>query len=344
MNCAECGHQNRESARFCEQCGTPLAQTCPGCGAELRSGVRFCDGCGQSLGGAPQEVARSGEQAQPAAPPLPLSFASGRYRVERFLGEGAKKQVYLARDTRIDRDVAIGAIKVEGLDEASHARLQREAQAMGRLGSHPHVVTIFDISEEGGQPYIVSEYMAGGSVESLLHENGDHRLPLEDVLRIGDELAQALQYAHAQGIVHRDLKPGNVWLAEDGSAKLGDFGLARAAYQSKMTTEGSMLGTVAYMPPEQALGNEASPQSDLYSLGAVLYERVTGRPPFVGDDAVGVISQHLNQAPVAPSWHRDDCPRDLEELSLALLAKAGESRGPPRSRCTRLPAVRNLAG
>ena len=197
---------------------------------------------------------------------------------------------------------------------------------MGRLSGHPHIVTIYDVGEEDGQPYIVSEYMAGGDVEALIAAAENHQLDLERALAIADHVAQALEHAHADGVVHRDVKPGNIWLAEDGTAKLGDFGLAFAASDSRMTTEGTMLGTVAYMPPEQALGNAATPQSDLYSLGCALYEMVVGRPPFVGDDAVTVISQHLNTAPVAPSWNRADCPSALEELIETLLAKAPEDR------------------
>ena len=197
---------------------------------------------------------------------------------------------------------------------------------MGRLSGHPHIVTIYDVGEEDGQPYIVSEFMAGGDVEALIVEADDHQLGLERAIAIADQVAQALEHTHADGIVHRDLKPGNIWLAEDGTAKLGDFGLAFAASETRMTTEGTMLGTVAYMPPEQALGKQATPQSDLYALGCALYEMVTGRPPFVGDDAVAVISQHLNIPPVAPTWHRESCPPALEHLIEALLAKTPGDR------------------
>ena len=126
--------------------------------------------------------------------------------------------------------------------------------------------------------------------------------------------------------MHRDLKPGNVWLTDDGTAKIGDFGLAVSLDRSRLTTEGMMVGTVAYMPPEQAMGGEVTPQWDLYSLGAMLYELVTGRPPFLGDDAVAIIGQHINTPPVSPTWHNNQCPRPLEALIMRLLAKAPSER------------------
>src|SRR5207253_2700712 len=153
-----------------------------------------------------------------------------------------------------------------------------------------------------------------------------HRVSVEAALRIADQVCQGLEYAHSHGIVHRDLKPGNVWLTEDGTAKLGDFGLAVALDRSRLTQAGMMVGTVAYMPPEQAVGGKVEPRSDLYSLGAMLYELVTGRPPFVGEESVAIISQHLNTPPVSPSWHRPDLPPALEALILRLLEKEPAKR------------------
>jgi len=135
-----------------------------------------------------------------------------------------------------------------------------------------------------------------------------------------------MEFAHSRGIVHRDLKPGNVWLTADGIAKIGDFGLAVALDRSRLTTEGMMVGTVSYMPPEQAMGGEVTPKSDLYSLGAMLYEMVTGRPPFLGDDSVAIIGQHINTPPVAPTWHNGQCPGALDALILRLLAKDPSER------------------
>src|SRR3990172_4302972 len=172
----------------------------------------------------------------------------------------------------------------------------------------------------------MSEYMAGGDLETLLREADGDGLPLVDALRIATEVCQALEHAHGHGILHRDLKPGNIWLTEDRTAKLGDFGFALTVDRSRLTQAGMMVGTPYCMPPEQALGGEVTVASDLYSLGCVLYEMVAGRPPFPGDDPTAVISQHINNAPVAPSWYTDHCPPDLEELILHLLAKAPGDR------------------
>ncbi|MEE9279178.1 MAG: protein kinase [Myxococcota bacterium] len=321
MNCPSCDHDNRRGARFCEECGARFAQSCSACGVELRAGAGFCDACGQS-----QQAAEL-PPARPEAPPShPESFAAGRYQVRGFIGEGAKKRVYHARDTRLDRDVALGVIKTEGLDANGRLRVEREARAMGRLGEHPHIVNIYDVVDEDGALYVVSQYVAGGDLAHKLAGAPDHRLPVEEALRIADEMAQALEHAHGAEVVHRDIKPGNIYLGADGSAKLGDFGLAVSLDRTRLTQEGMMVGTVAYMPPEQALGSTPDARSDLYALGALLYELVTGRPPFVGDDAVAIISQHINTQPVAPSWHNSEVSRPLEELILALLEKDPERR------------------
>ena len=170
------------------------------------------------------------------------------------------------------------------------------------------------------------EYMGGGSVADALNEAEDHRLPVERTLEIATAVCRGLEFVHANSLIHRDVKPGNVFLAEDGTAKLGDFGLAAALDRTRLTQAGMMVGTATYMPPEQALSGAVTPQSDLYSLGVMLYELVTGRPPFVGDDPTAVISQHINTPPVAPSWNSEHCPPDLEALILHLLQKVPEDR------------------
>ena len=179
--------------------------------------------------------------APEVATTTPSSFASGRYEVRRFLGE-------------LDRDVAFALIRTEGLDETGRERVRREAQALARLGGHPHLVTIHDIGDEGGQPFSVMEYMAGGSVAEAVSEAEEHRLPLERTLEIATAVSEALTFVHAGNLVHRDVKPGNVFLGEDGTAKLGDFGLAAALDRTRLTQDSMVMGTAAYMPPEQALG------------------------------------------------------------------------------------------
>ena len=328
MLCPSCGQENPEDSKFCGQCGSSLAaeHPCPTCGHLNPPDLRFCRGCGTSWGAADKPVSFPGTERSGKGAIHPTSFANGRYQVRDFLGEGGKKKVYRAHDGILDRDVALAVIKAEGLDETSRARVIREAQAMGRLGDHPNILQIHDLGEEQGQPYLILPLMPGGSVDGLIGDAPDHRIGLERALSIAKGLCGGLGFAHSRGVVHRDLKPGNIWLTADGTAKIGDFGLAVVLDYSRITTERMMVGTVAYMPPEQAMGGEVTPQSDLYSLGAMLYEMITGRPPFLGDDPVAIIGQHINTPPVAPTWHNGQCPRPFEALILRLLAKDPSDR------------------
>ena len=321
--CLSCGQGNPADAAFCGHCGTSLSNlvACHACGRKNTPELNFCPGCG---------VARSaGVAAIRSATSEALSttlLANGRYEIKSLLGEGARQRVYRAHDSRLGREVAIALMKTEDLDDQGLERLRREAQAMARLGDNPNIVTVHDIGDDAGQPYIVSQHMQGGAVADLLSSAPNHRLPIEQVLSISRQVCVGLAYAHSQGIVHRDVKPANVWLTADGIAKLGDFGLAMGPDPSRVTVEGMIVGTLAYMPPELASGAECEPRSDLYSLGAMVYEMLTGRPPFLGENAVAIISQHLHTAPVAPSWHNPDVPRRLEELVLSLLAKEPHER------------------
>ncbi len=295
MRCPSCGNLNRPEARFCDSCGTPLE--------------------------APAEA-----QAAPPAADGP-DLIAGRYRVADFLGRGGRKRVYRAHDVEAaDREVAVAVFETEGIEETVLARARREAQAMGKLGEHPHVVRVLDSGEDGRVPYVVSEYVGGGDLAGALDDSQDHRLELDRALAIATDVCRALEHAHSRGIIHRDLKPANIWLGGDGTARLGDFGLATTDRRSRDAVEGMLVGTVAYLPPEQALGRSSDARSDLYSLGAMLYELLTGEPPFPGTDAVTIIGQHLNAEPVAPSHHRPEVPTALDRLVLELLAKSPEDR------------------
>src|SRR4051794_11035125 len=297
------------------------AMRCPSCGNENREGARFCDSCGAEL------IAEQALAEAPPAEPLPADVPTeiaGRYRVRRFLGQGGRKRVYLSDDTTTDTEVAVALFDTAGIGAAIQARARREAEAMRKLGDNPHVVTVLDTGEDDGNPFIVSRYMPGGDVQGLLAAAGGH-LEVARAVEIAADVTRALEHAHARGIVHRDLKPANVWIDDDGRARLGDFGLATTEPRARVSG-GTLVGTVAYLPPEQAVGEASGPRSDIYSLGALLYEMLTGQPPFPGDDAVSIISQHLHADPVPPSRHNPDVPEALDRVLMKLLAKRPEDR------------------
>jgi len=205
---------------------------------------------------------------------LTETLAEGRYRVERTLGHGGMAVVYLARDEELHRPVAVKVL-AEHLadDERFRRRFLREARLAGRL-SDPHVVQVYDAGETDGRPFIVMEYVAGRT----LAESG--KLPADETLELGLQACAGLQHAHDAGLVHRDVKPGNLLLRDDGVLKIADFGIARAAETTRVTELGTVLGTAAYLSPEQAAGEEVTAAADIYSLAAVLYELLTGRPPY----------------------------------------------------------------
>src|SRR4051812_23118667 len=297
------------------------AMRCPSCGNENREGARFCDNCGTDLAAEP--AAPEGTAAETLPVDVPNEIA-GRYRVLRFLGQGGRKRVYLADDTANDTEVALALFDTEGVAAGIQARARREAEAMRKLGDNQYVVTVLDTGEDDGNPFIVSRYMPGGDVDGLLAAAGG-RLEVPRAVEVATDVTHALEHAHSCGVVHRDLKPANVWIDEDGHARLGDFGLATTEARSRVSG-GTLVGTVAYLPPEQALGEASSPRSDLYSLGALLYEMLTGQPPFPGDDAVSIISQHLHADPVPPSRHNPEVPEALDRVLMKLLAKRPEDR------------------
>ncbi|HEY96167.1 MAG TPA: protein kinase [Dehalococcoidia bacterium] len=337
MKCPYCDRENREGRKFCSKCGKQLQIVCPSCQTINEPGEDYCGECGQLL--TKLTTTPTIKESTPATTE-PTSFINDRYRVIRKLGEGGKKKAYLVHDTRLDRDVAFALIKTENLTEDARKRIVREAQAMGKLGDHPNIMSIFEMDEINGQPYIVMPNMSGGDVEGLIEKAQDHKLPLDQVINIAKCVCKGLEFAHSKGVIHRDIKPGNIWLAEDGTAKIGDFGLAMMTDVSRLTQEGLMVGTYSYMSPEQAVPGEVTYKADLYSLGAMLYEMVTGRPPFVGDDMYAIIGGHLNTQPILPSWHRADLPPAFQSLIMLLLEKDPQKR--PNSASDVLQAIESI--
>jgi len=257
----------------------------------------------------------------------------GRYRIDARVGEGAMADVFRAHDTSIERVVAIKVLKPEFRSNAEIARrFLRESKAAGNL-SHANIATIYDVGEADGVPYIAMEYVEGRPLDEILKEQG--RMPCDRVLAIGVQLAGALGYAHRQGVVHRDVKPSNILLADKGQTpKLLDFGIARmaepdaeAAERRAVATQvGQVIGTPRYMSPEQALGLPVDHRSDLFSLGVVLYEMVTGKPAFSGAGLATLAIQIAQEQPLAIDGMVRDCPKGLRFIVEKLLAKKPEAR------------------
>ena len=273
------------------------------------------------------------------AEPRTAQPVAGRYVPQRMLGRGGAKEVWLAHDLTLDRPVALSRLRGAADDEAARVRVRREARLMARLGDHPRIVTVYDAVEEAGALLIVARFMAGGSLAERAAAAPERRLPVSEVLRAGEELADALEHAHANGVVHRDVKPDNAWLAADGSAALGDFGIA-VADALEVTT--GPIGTPFYVAPEQAAGGATGPPADLYALGATLYELLCGRPPFTGATMDAVIAQHRAAAPRPASELVGGLPPGLDRLLLRLLAKAPADR--PASAAEVRDALAGLRG
>ncbi len=250
---------------------------------------------------------------------------NGRYTILKKLGEGGRGIVYKVRDTTLDRVVAIKMLKSEVLTEEILSRFMREAQAVAKL-NHPNIVSIYDIGKEDAKHFLVLEFIDGMSLRVLLETYPEGKCDLQTVLRISMDICEALKYAHSQGVLHRDIKPENIMINEFGIAKLMDFGLAKILGQPGVTREGIIVGTVAYVAPEIALGKSADARSDLYSYGAVLYEMVCGRPPFTGEDPLKVIFGHVHDYPISPSRLNPKIPQPLVECIMKLLQKEPEKR------------------
>jgi len=252
----------------------------------------------------------------------------GRYEIVGELGRGAMGVVYKARDPQIDRLVALKTISLQGQeperDEEFRQRFFVEAQAAGRL-HHPGIVAIFDAGEdpETHNPYIVLEYVAGESLSRILSR--EKKLPLPRALCLAEEIASALDYAHAQGVVHRDIKPANILITEDGHAKIADLGIAKLNL-AQFTLPGHVLGTPAYMAPEQLSGEGADGRSDLFSLGVILYGMATGHSPFHGNSATTVCFKVVNREPIPASALDLELPRALDAVISRAIAKDPNAR------------------
>ena len=279
----------------------------------------------------PSALSRARRRRTRAGEPMPGTLIGDRYRLIDRIGDGGAGVVYAARDLTLDRRVALKALTLGSedpgtLDEERAeliARFREEAHALARI-SHPGIVQIFDLVDEGGDFWIAMELMEGGDLSTLLRRDGP--LPPDAALEIIVPLADALDCIHSMGIVHRDIKPLNVLLSTDGTPKLADFGLAKSAQSSVVTRADVVMGSPAYMSPEQVEGGEIGPASDVYALGALLYELLTGQPPFSGEPA-NVLVQHVIAEPPPPSrLAPSTISQGVDDLVLSMLAKHPDDR------------------
>ena len=254
----------------------------------------------------------------------------GRYELDGVVGRGGMAEVYRARDLRLDRIVAVKTLREDlARDQTFQARFRREAQSAASL-NHPSIVAVYDTGEDmagpSPVPYIVMEYVDGRTLRDLLRE--DRRLLPERAMEITDGTLRALEYSHRNGIVHRDIKPGNVMLTRNGDVKVMDFGIARAVSdaQATMTQTAQVIGTAQYLSPEQARGERVDARSDLYSTGCLLYELLTGRPPFTGDSPVAIAYQHVREHPIPPSRIDPEIPAWADAIVLKAMAKDPNDR------------------
>jgi serine/threonine-protein kinase len=308
---------------------------CPHCGAPNRDDARFCGACGRATHGT--EPSRAGATPAPGtAPDLAGREIAGRYRILAKLGEGGMGAVYRGEQISLKRKCAIKLLKPElSADPGLVRRFNAEAELVARL-SHPNVVNIYDFGQDAdGTLFIAMEFIEGRPLRAVM--NADGPLPARRAVAIAAQVASSLTDAHAHGIVHRDLKPDNVMLTERGREKdvvrVLDFGIAKLRDENKqtvqaMTQAGDLVGTPQYMAPEQIRGDKVDGRTDVYALGAVLYEMVTGRLPFEGPTVMAILSKHLTETPQPPSVRRPDLgiPPALDALIMESLAKDAAQR------------------
>jgi eukaryotic-like serine/threonine-protein kinase len=259
---------------------------------------------------------------------LPPGSRLGRFEIAAVLGEGAMGTVYLAHDPHIDRPVALKTLRADAAQgehgQEIKSRFLKEAKLAGRL-AHPNVVTIYETGDDQGVTYIAMEYVDGESLTQWLARRGD--APYAERIEIVRQVAQALEHAHGRGVLHRDIKPGNILLSREGRVKVADFGIGKLlSGTGDLTRTGQMIGSPAYMSPEQIRGEKLDPRSDLFSLGVVLYELLTGKRPFPGDSITTLVYQILHTEPKDPLTLRADLPPSTSDVIVRLLAKSPDRR------------------
>ncbi len=301
---------------------------CKNCQTTCDDHALFCQECGLALNDEADltDPANSPSLVWQTAAPISetelMQNSQQRLKIQRKLGEGAMGIVYEAFDSTLNRKVAVKLLPLnQNKDAKAVKRFQREAQMAGAL-QHPNIIAVYDIGFFEEVPYFTMALMEGGSLEDRI----DERIDWIEACRIVRDLADAVDYANRKGVIHRDIKPANVMFDAQGTPTLVDFGIARVVDQAKLTATQAMLGTPYYISPEQATGGALGPPSDLYSLGSLFFQMLTGRPVFVADNSLGVIFKHIKEAPPRPSSFQPDLPKALDKIVLKLLEKNPKKR------------------
>jgi serine/threonine-protein kinase len=321
-SCSNCGADIIGGDKFCATCGTPVGRLCTECGTPLQSGDRFCAACGSPQDPTGPERSEFGSQWETILRRLRAGL-SNEYRITRELGRGGQAAVFLAEERSLHRQVAIKVLAPGTLtDDAAVDRFLREARTVAAL-EHEHIVPIYAVRQVEELHCFVMRYILGRSLAAIIADCG--QLPLNVIRAVAFQVGSALQYAHRKGVVHRDVKPANVLFSEEGSAIVTDFGIAKDLSGTRSTVTGMLMGTPAYMSPEQCRQEGLSWSSDQYSLGIVLYEMLTGDVPFEGT-SLDMMIGHTDREPAAIRSKRADCPVEMEWAVLRMLKKRPAER------------------
>jgi len=301
-----------------------MTTQCPKCKAENPDTKQFCGDCGTQLTPAKETPIHTKTIEVPKEELTTGSTFAGRYQIIEELGRGGMGRVYKATDTKISEKVALKLIKLEiASDKKTLERFGNELRIARKI-VHKNVGRMYDINEEGGTHYITMEYVSGQDLKGLIRQTG--QLAIGTSISVAKQVCEGLSEAHKTGVIHRDLKPSNIMIDREGNVRIMDFGIARSLKEKGITGAGVMIGTPDYMSPEQAEAKELDQRSDIYSLGIILYEMVTGRVPFEGDTALSIAMKHKSEAPKDPKEYNAQIPGDLSHLILKCLGKDKDSR------------------
>jgi serine/threonine-protein kinase len=333
-SCSSCGRPIDSRDVFCTHCGATVVRPqrpCEKCGASLDAADQFCTTCGTPAPGAPSELLQDSADGEAGETETPWeavlkqlrAVTEGRFEIERELGEGGMAAVYLAHEVALRRRVAIKVMSPAVLMErGTVGRFKQEAITIAAL-KHPHIVTVHGVEHHDQLHFFVLDFVEGGSLEDVLRRTGPLPIPVVRAWLV--QVASALEYAHKRRVVHRDIKPANILLDGEGNAVVTDFGIAKVAEKQGFTVTGSTVGTPTYMSPEQCLGKAVTGASDQYALGAVVYEMLTGAPPFSGA-TLAVMRAHTETPPTPVAQLRPECPQPLAAAVMRMLAKNPSER------------------